>query len=744
MAIFAEFFKNWITMRFFRVVFLFVMMVPLAVSCGNDGYDFEDGSVKFNVSADYSTSAVKSVSLNADDFTLELFNSLGKRFKRWTYGEIKDKNVPLNVGTFTAKAYYGDSLATGFDALFFCGTSSFKVEGQSHTSVAVTCKMANVKVAVEWGEKIRSLADYYVKITREGKKGSLLFSKSETRCGYIPQGDLQLEITMVDKQGNKRVYSPKAIACAANDFITFTIDIKEVPQESQDGELSVSIKMDNGTQQKNETITVPATLVSKEAPSLDVVGFNGNSGSSGNSVSFIEGNGVEGDLYIGVTAPAYVQQVELVLQSELMPQGWPQSVDLLDAGASSLAVVKEYGLEWNLVKGESRYGSVKFEKFAKMLKASGNSSYKFLLKVTDVKGRSSQAEVYFNVEEASVKINPVPDYDMWSTKVYVDVTANISSSNAYVFEAMNGATVVSTLKSELAGKSGNTCRYMIKGLSPSTTYNIRANYSNGMKYSETVTVTTESAQPLANGALENWSQSKIYGGNGTFSTAIYCDYVSGWCTRNEVTTYGAKDAGMGILGIGGNYGLYYRWYSGTVPVTGKTGNGAEISTMAFWQQESGTLNVSDRSDIYSWVRDNGKAYAGYLFLGTIDKATDQYTLGVSHNARPESISFWYRYTPVQGDNCTAYAIVYDSNKNEIGRTNTFTSTGASSLIQKTLKFNYSNTTKKASYITVFFKSGESLDITKMRQFEGDYSLTPYPKDKVVGSILTVDEVTLNY
>ena len=75
---------------------------------------------------------------------------------------------------------------------------------------------------------------------------------------------------------------------------------------------------------------------------------------------------------------------------------------------------------------------------------------------------------------------------------------------------------------------------------------------------------------------------------------------------------------------------------------------------------------------------------------------------------------------------------------------TFTSTGASSFVQKILMFNYSNPTKKAAYITVFFKSGESADITKMRQFEGDYSLTPFPKDKVVGSILTVDQVTLNY
>lgn len=739
-------------MRFFRVVFLFAMMGLLCACCGNDGYDFEDGSVKFSLYADHSTSAVKSgagplagaplqgdgASLNEDDFTLELFNSSGKRFKRWIYGEIKDKNVPLNIGTFTAKAYYGDSLATGFDALFYCGTSSFKVEGQTHTSVSVTCKMSNVKVAVEWGEKMASLSDYYVKVYRNGKRGSLTFTKGETRCGYIPHGDLQLEITLIDKGGNKRVYSPKAVPCAANDFITFTIDLKEVPQESQDGELSVSIKLAAGTEDKHETITVPATLVSKEPPTLDAVGFNAG------SVSCIEGSGVEGDLYIGVTAPAYVQKLVLVSQPELMPEGWPQEVDLLSGNAGTLAMLQSYGLEWNLIKGESRYGNVNFAKFAKKLRASGDDTYKFQLEVTDVKGRSSTAEVFFRVSEASVQISPVPDYDMWSTKVYVDVTANVPLANAIVFEAMEGATVVSTLQSDLAGKSGNTSRYMIKGLAPSARYTIRANYNNGMKYTEAVSVSTESAQPLPNGALENWSQSKIYGGNGTFSTAIYCDFVSGWCTRNEVTTYGAKDAGMGVLGIGGNYGLYYRWHSGTVPVTGKVGNGAEISTMAFWQQESGTLAVTDRSNILGWVKENGKAYAGYLFLGTIDKATDKYTLGIAHTARPESLSFWYRYTPVQGDNCSAYAVVYDSNKNEIGRTDTFTSTGATSLVRKTIRFTYSNKTKKAAYITVFFKSGESVDIAKMKQFEGDYTITPFAKDKVVGSILVVDEVTLNY
>jgi hypothetical protein len=316
--------------------------------------------------------------------------------------------------------------------------------------------------------------------------------------------------------------------------------------------------------------------------------------------------------------------------------------------------------------------------------------------------------------------------------------------DAFKFEAVDGSSVVATYDAQLIGRTGDVSRFALKGLSPSTVYAIRANYCNGLKYTESVSVNTESAMALKNGSMESWSKSTIYGGNGTFSTAIYCDFVTDWCTRNEVTTYGAKDASMGTLGIGGNYGLYYRWHSGTVPVAGRSGNAAEISTMAYWQKKSGTLLVSNRSDIFKWVQENGIAYPGYLFLGTIDKAKDKYTLGVAHDARPDSFTFWYRYTPVAGDYCSAYAVVYDASRNEIARTNTFTSTGATAYTQQTLDFNYSNTQVKAAYITVFFKSGESTDITKMRQVQGDYTLSPFSKDRIMGSTLVVDDLVLNY
>lgn len=728
-------------MRCLKMFALLAGVLVICFSCGKEGYDFGGGSVRFNLNTDYSTSMVgtkadNALNLDTDDFTLEVFNSSGVKFKKWRYGDIKGDTVRMNDGSFTAKAYYGDSTATGFDAIYFAGKTNFTVAGQNSTPVSLVCRMANVKVAVAWGPNISAdYADYSVRIYRSGKDGSLVFSKTETRSGYIPHGSIKMDITLKDKNGAERVYTPKAVACEANDFITFTIDTKAAAKE----EVTVSFQIKKETDDKSETIVIPAVLVAKDAPSFTTAGFDNN------SVSFVEGSGVTGDLYVGITAPAFLKSCVLVSQSDFLPSNWPNEIDLMGNNEGGLSTIKAYGITWNL-SANSRYGLVNFEELTKKLRSDGENTSRFSLKVTDAKGKDSTINLSFNITGATIAINSIPEYDMWATKAYINVTTNATDAAKFAFEAMNGSAVLQTFTPQLVSRSGNVSRFMVTGLTPETNYSFRVNYCNGLKYTEQVAGTTEAAQPLNNGTLEEWSATEIYGGNGTFSTAINCDFASGWCTRNEVTTYGAKDATMGFVGIAGNYGLYYRWYSGTISTTdAKSGKAAEISTLAFWQEKSGTLSVSNRSDIYGYVKDSGKAYSGYLFLGTIDKENDTCTLGIEHGSRPESVSFWYKYAPCSGgDNCSAYAVVYDVNKNEIARTDTFKSSGMSLYTQQIMKFNYTNTTVKAKYITVFFKSGDVLDITKMQQVEGSYTITPYPKDRIVGSVLTVDDVVLNY
>lgn len=293
-------------------------------------------------------------------------------------------------------------------------------------------------------------------------------------------------------------------------------------------------------------------------------------------------------------------------------------------------------------------------------------------------------------------------------------------------------------------------KWVIKDLQPNTTYTVRSRFG-GVISTNTQTLTTENAQDVPNGGMEDWSDTELYGGNGTFSAKVYCDYCTGWATRNEKTTDGAQDASGGIGGflpINGNYGAAWRWHSGTVKSTDKTEGeaAAEISTLAFYNQK---LNGGyDRDDIHNLVKEDGRAYFGYLLLGTYNLSTDSYTLGVElgeeYTARPVSISFDYKYAPVTGDLCIAYAKLYDERGQEIASTENFTSGKMDNYTSQELIFTYSNLECKAKAIGVFFQSGTDIDINKMKQIQGSYDMSPYNQDRIVGSVLKVDNVKLNY
>lgn len=333
-------------------------------------------------------------------------------------------------------------------------------------------------------------------------------------------------------------------------------------------------------------------------------------------------------------------------------------------------------------------------------------------------------------------ITPMTAENMSShTEMADQVMANI------VYEATaDGSTWLPATYDAAKGK------WVIKDLQPSTTYTVRSRFG-GVVSTNTQTLTMENAQDLLYGGIESWTDRELYGGNGSFSAKVYCDYCTGWATRNEKTTDGAQDASGGLGGflpINGNYGAAWRWHSGTVKSTDKTEGeaAAEISTLAFYNQK---LNGGyDRDNIHNLVKEDGRAYWGYLLLGTYNLSTDSYTLGVEHKARPVSISFDYKYAPVTGDQCIAYAKLYDETGQEIASTENFTSGEMNNYTNQELIFTYSNWECKATAIGVFFQSGTDIDINKMKQIQGSYDMSPYNQDRIVGSVLKVDNVKLNY
>lgn len=341
----------------------------------------------------------------------------------------------------------------------------------------------------------------------------------------------------------------------------------------------------------------------------------------------------------------------------------------------------------------------------------------------------------------------------WSKFIYITpMTAENMTSHSEMAQQ-----VMDNIVYEASADNGNTWipaeydseneKWVIKDLQPSTAYTLRSRFG-GVVSSNTQVITTENAQDVPNGGMEEWTNTQLYGGNASFSAAVYCDYCTGWATRNEKTTNGAEDASGGLGGffpIGGNYGASWRWHSGTVRTEDKSIGtyAAEISTLAFYNEK---LNGGySRDNIFNLVKENGSSYFGYLLLGTYDLSSDSYTLGYSpFSSRPVSLSFDYKYAPVEGDLCIAYAKVYDVNHQEIASTIDFRSDAKDIYTSQTLEFIYSNLACEAEYIGVFFQSGIDTDISKMVHIHGDYNMSPYNQDKIVGSVLKIDNVKLNY
>ena len=337
--------------------------------------------------------------------------------------------------------------------------------------------------------------------------------------------------------------------------------------------------------------------------------------------------------------------------------------------------------------------------------------------------------------------------DVWSTFIYITpmTAANMSSKPEMTEKVLANIVYEASADGinwiQAINDNGKT---VIKGLVANNQYTIRSRFGS-IICTNSQQVTMESAEQLENGNFESvWNKKKINGGNGSWSRPLYCYYLPGWNTRNERTTKGGENATGGGTGVG--YGVWWRWCSGTVPTadSSKDANAVEISTLAFYNKKvSGTWS---RDEVYTYTRDNGTAYAGYLFTGTFDKNTDTYTLGIQHESRPTSISFDYKYFPVINDKCLAYAKVYNADKKEIASTIEFNSSEQEEYTAQTLKFEYNkeHMQSKAKYITVFFQSGYDTTISNMHRENGGYGSSPFGEDRVVGSVLKIDNVVLNY
>lgn len=299
-------------------------------------------------------------------------------------------------------------------------------------------------------------------------------------------------------------------------------------------------------------------------------------------------------------------------------------------------------------------------------------------------------------------------------KYFFPVLPTISN----IINSDNSDAVFAALKYELISTSGTQSftleemaefegKKVFNNLTPSTNYKFRVSYGN--VFSNDFLFTTEAVESLPNNDFSQSSSVERFRLD-VAQDRVYEYFFSAWGTNNS----------EGFANTKNDDGRLYVKDSPVVPVNGAV----ELSTRGFLSKTP-------------VLRQDYHSNCDIIVIGSLsyEGALD---------SRPSAISFDYKYAPYNSDKMVIEAKIFDAANREIAFAQLTSSDAVSEMTNHELAFLYYNEASKAAKITITVKSGSNSDKAFVEHIHGSYNAAGYVRDKLVGSVLTFDNVNLIY
>ena len=672
-----------------------------------------------------------------DDFRVAIYKATDKtRLYNDSYANTVGKEIKLNAGDYRLVAQHGDTLGCGFNKAYYLADKAFTINAGVNTVEAVA-KLANVKLAVNYHETIKeNYSEYYAIVRHNTHKGkSVKFSKNETRCGYIPGGEIVLEVyAVVDDAGTEKYFKTEPMTYAPNDFVTFTITT-----DNREGSLVINITVDTTTEDKTETIEIPATTVPQEAPSITLAGFDG----AGNVHEFVEGQDAAGHSGMAsFIARGSLAHCYLTIDSDwLAAKGVPAEVDFANLDAATRTLLKAAGFAWDEDMATSRtYSYVDFTGVIADMMASVKADAEdvemaeFTLKAVDAVGKMETES--FSIMSGGVKVAlDVKDYNVWAAKV-VDPVVTISKGVPALVDFQYSTDGYTWTDIEVVpSMNGYTLSYGTIPTAPNTTYQVRAIYNDNENCkSQVKTITTEAALQLGNSGFEDYQLVQ------TDFTPLGGAFGGGTYTRNWYQPFNTGEVWWACNSLqsmpNGHTGWSVTWCK-NFPSSGYVTDsfaGAKAA-MLF------CVNVGDDNTEGSIGPSDGETYEGEIWIGTADENGNHATEGHAFASRPSRLTFYYKYAPTDGDKFFVDAWVKAADGTVIATAQETAGPAADRWTQHSLPFIYKVFDKKAASIYVRFSAcyGDGHVNTGTTFALGEESVKAH-----AGSFFKIDDIELIY
>lgn len=717
--------------RFVPVLF---MLLVLSVSCSRKEetlYSPGMGGVMIDLTADLPATKAEvmdDLQLDPDDFQVEVINSSGVIFKRWsTFAEYKSQEgagFQMNAGgPYRIRAVYGDSTASGFQALFFMGEQEFTVVPQQTTEVAVVCSMGNARLAVEYGENIHEdYTDFRTIVYND--HGSVIFGKDESRSGYIHAGELSVYVELTDAAGEKKYFmNGSGITAAAGDFITLKVDTQPIEKEN----VSLTVIVDSSTERKDVGVTLPSFMLPADAPEMSAA-FTAD----GESISFVEGVLPEGDPFVvDMNVPAGIYSLKVSVSSSNPELAWASDMDLLDLTEEQKSKLSDAGFTVpDLYR--SRTQKIDFSSIAMLVRVLEDGSGQSLgIKVTDGLGKTADGRWELAPRPASKSISPVDDGNVWARRVY-NVTMTTDGNPEYLYPLVKAEGSEEWVRPAFTGTvSEGSKTVTITGLEPSTKYQIVAAYVDNANITEDVReFTTEVEQQVGNAGFEDFYSEDYLVRDALVGSDLYQKIYYPWAT-GESSIWDTNNTESLVELSWSNDNLNYRSISVVSYVRGYKGDKAAqiIAACVGNYNTSGTTAAGTR-----------KTVGGKLYLKDG---------GCAFDSRPSKLTFYYKYLPRLDDSHssdTFRVLLQLKNGEEVigtAQSDYTYSQEVGDWTKAEVTVNYSNTTKKAT--TVYIEIRQSINDEPV--YNINVPVPIYDGSSInahAGSILTIDDIELIY
>lgn len=673
-----------------------------------------------------------------DDFEVEIYNTKPIRLYRDTYANTKDATIKLNAGEFRLVAHHGDTLGAGFGKPYFLADELFTVHGFVENGgqpdqVSATARLANVRMKVQQGSRLRSsYQDAYV-VVRHARydQKQVKFVRDEGRYGYIPGGDLYLEVYAQLFTGEWKYYKGEAAEYRPNDNVTFNVEAA-----GRDGSLNVDITVDRSV----ETITVEELIGEKALPArAPYFVFKGDHSGSFAYTCNAGFSKTVNDAILTLSAGASTSISSVALHTESAFVSLPD-VDLVSVSGTDKQRLTDAGLDW-MAGSTSNLGYVDFSGLVnRMLESGAAGSASFTLTFTDGVGQTVEGTFSLDVKPFSATVN-IPEGNIWAWKM-TGITATVADMDELPSDAVLGLQWSSDGSNWSAEKaavsvSGNKVSFGdISGLNPATAYRFRVvpMHLTDRACATDGSFTTEAALQVGNSGFEEYTAQ-------SYTTPVT------WASDFKVTwwqLYGnASNAWWGVNAMqtieDGSVATAYQDYK-TYPCVAVFNSGSYSGNSVM------LATVYIGSSVASEIKHGDTNYPGEIFLGTANNKNKgswaKTSEGHAFASRPSALSFMHRFNP----NGTAYYAqvqVLDASGNVIGSGEKNDGTAAvNAWTQVSVPIHYSVANRKAASLRISIRSSKSggegaRKLSDISTLSGTHKI-------YCGNALYVDEVKLLY